>query len=54
MSYEYNIHYFYKDILNTIIEELKNSHENDKSQLKYSYLLDELYLEKWLGYQKQI
>ena len=54
MSYEYNIHYFYKDILNTIIEELKNSHENDKSQLKYSYLLDELYLENGLDIKTNI
>jgi hypothetical protein len=47
MSYEYNIHYFYKDILKTIIEELEkynHEHEYDKDKLKYSYLLDELFL----------
>jgi|FaiFalDrversion2_1042247.scaffolds.fasta_scaffold06678_1 hypothetical protein len=42
MSYEYNIHYFYKDILKTIIEELEKYSVDQKDKLKYPYLLGEL------------
>jgi hypothetical protein len=41
MSYEYNIHYFYKDILKTIIEELERYSQGDK-ELQYLELLDKL------------
>jgi hypothetical protein len=41
MSYEYNIHYFYKGILKTIIEELERYSQGDK-ELQYLELLKEL------------